>query len=129
MEDNDLLLPEAEVARLADAIWLRIVGSHLDAVDLNLRAKLAIQERMRGSVVAPFGIDKLSTFETAAYLGGLKVDTLRDTAKRAALGLPKPYSIGRSLFWRRSELDEWVEQQRWKAEDARGRKRLAGHVC
>jgi hypothetical protein len=42
----------------------------------------------------------------------LQAETLRATAKRKALELPTPYIYGKKLYWRRSELDAWVEQRR-----------------
>ena len=59
----------------------------------------------------PFGLDRLNTDDAAAYLG-LQAETLRATAKRKSLDLPEPYSYGKKLFWRRTELDAWVERQR-----------------
>jgi len=53
----------------------------------------------------------MSASETAAYIG-VQAETLRDKSKRRALGIPEPYSIARKLFWRRSELDPWIEARR-----------------
>jgi len=103
--------PDEAIESLADAIWGRIVGSHFDPIEFNLRAKLALETRLLGSTVIPFGLDKLSTVETAAYIG-CEAETLRDKSKRAKLGIPQPYSFGRKLHWRRSELDPWIEKQR-----------------
>jgi predicted DNA-binding transcriptional regulator AlpA len=50
----------------------------------------------------------------AKYIG-LKPETLRDRAKRRKLGMPDPFSIGKKLAWRRSELDRWIEGQRSKS--------------
>jgi predicted DNA-binding transcriptional regulator AlpA len=107
----DTLLPDEALDRIADALWAKMVGSNCDPVDLNLRAKLAIETRLLGSERAPFGLDKLSCEETASYLG-VQAETLRDRAKRRALGLPEPYHIGRKLHWRRSDLDPWIESKR-----------------
>jgi predicted DNA-binding transcriptional regulator AlpA len=94
---------------IADALWGRIVGVNLDPIEL--RAKLALEQKLLGGAVVPFGLDKLGTEETAAYIG-VQPETLRDRAKRRTLGLPLPYSFGRKLFWRRSELDPWIESKR-----------------
>jgi hypothetical protein len=59
----------------------------------------------------PFGLDKLGTAEAASYIG-VQPETLRDKVKRRQLGLPTPYSFARKLFWRRSEVDAWIEAQR-----------------
>ena len=88
-----------------------MVGAHCNPVELNLRAKLALEYRLLGSGAPPFGLDKLGTEETAAYIG-LQSETLRDKTKRRILGIPTPYNYGRKLFWRRSELDQWIELQR-----------------
>jgi predicted DNA-binding transcriptional regulator AlpA len=108
---ESLLLTESAVDNLADALWARIVGSNCDPIELNLRAKLALEHRLLGGSAPPFGLDKLGTEETAAYTG-VKAETLRDKTKRRILGIPQPYNYGRKLFWRRSELDQWIERQR-----------------
>ena len=56
-------------------------------------------------------LDKLNCEETAAYIGVL-AETLRDRSKRRALDIPEPYHIGRKLYWRRSDLDPWIETRR-----------------
>jgi predicted DNA-binding transcriptional regulator AlpA len=99
------------LSALATELWALMVGSHADPVEFNLRAKLALETRMLGCDRPPFGLDKLGAAETAAYIGG-QVQTLHDKKKRRVLGIPEPYSVGRKLFWRRSELDEWIERQR-----------------
>jgi predicted DNA-binding transcriptional regulator AlpA len=104
-------LPEAMLESIADALWGRMVGAHLDPIELNLRAKLALEQKLLGGAIVPFGLDKLGTEETAAYIG-VQPETLRDRVKRRTLGLPAPYSFGRKLFWRRSELDPWIESKR-----------------
>jgi predicted DNA-binding transcriptional regulator AlpA len=106
---------------LADRLWSKMVGANCSAVELNLRAKLALEARVLGSGGSPsFGLDRLTTEETASYIGG-QAETLRDKHKRRVLGLPQPYHIGRKLFWRRSELDSWIETRREarKSEGAR----------
>lgn|GEM_PF-4050704 len=100
-----------EIDALADRIWARIVGAHADPIEFNLRAKLALEMRMLGSEKPPFGLDRLSAAETASYVG-VQTATLQDKQKRRALGIPEPYNIGRKLYWRRSELDPWIEKQR-----------------
>ena len=102
---------DSAVDRLADQLWARIVGAKCNPVELNLRAKLALEHCLLGSGVPSFGLDKMATEETAAYID-VKPDTLRDTKTRFVLGVPPPYKYGRKLFWRRSELDRWIEQQR-----------------
>ncbi len=114
---ENLLLPEAVVDQLADALWARIVGENCNAIELNLLAKLSIGHRLSGGASPPFGLDKLGTEETAAYIG-MQPETLRDKTKRRVLGIPQPYNFGRKLFWRRSELDPWIERQRPAGEAA-----------
>lgn len=111
---ESLALPENVVDKLADALWARMVGANCDPIELNLRAKLALEYRLVGGNAPPFGLDRLGTEETAAYTG-VKAETLRDKTKRRTLGIPKPYNYGRKLFWRRSELDEWIEKRRFVA--------------
>ena len=105
---ESLVLPEKVVDDLADALWVRMVGANCDPIELNLRAKLAT-DRLLGGAAPPFGLDKLGTAETASYIG-VKAETLRDKTKRRILGIPPPYNYGRKLFWRRSELDQWIEE-------------------
>jgi predicted DNA-binding transcriptional regulator AlpA len=107
----DLGLPDDTISALADALWARIVGANCDPIDLNLRAKLALETRLLGSKRPPFGLDKLTCEETAAYIGVL-AETLRDKSKRRTLDIPEPYHIGRKLQWRRSDLDPWIESRR-----------------
>ncbi len=102
---------ELTIEALADQLWGRIIGAGLNPVDLNLRAKLAIEQRLLGLPLPSFGLDKLPTIEAATYIG-MQPETLQDRHKRKTLGVPEPYSIGRKLFWRRSELDAWIELQR-----------------
>jgi predicted DNA-binding transcriptional regulator AlpA len=104
----DMPLPDDTISALADTLWARMVGANCDPVDLNLRAKLALETRLLGGSRTPFGLDKLSCDETAAYIGVL-AETLRDRSKRRALDIPEPYHIGRKLYWRRSDLDPWIE--------------------
>jgi hypothetical protein len=106
---------------LADKIVERLIGANFDAIEADLRLRLALEQRLTGAGGTPFGLDRLSTSEVALYLG-LRAETLRATAKRRLLGLPEPYNYGKKLFWRRSELDAWVEQQR--SRPCRGRRRL-----
>jgi hypothetical protein len=96
---------------IADAIYEKLVGANFDLIENDLRLRLAIEQRLTGSGAVPFGLDRLTTTDAAAYLG-LQPETMRATAKRKVLGLPTPYCFGKKLFWRRSELDAWVEQQR-----------------
>ena len=111
MQATELRLPEDVIAALAEALWAKMVGSNCDPVDLNLRAKLALERHLLGGNSVPFGLDKLGTSETASYIG-VQPETLRDKVKRRHLGLPAPYAFARKLFWRRSELDAWIETQR-----------------
>jgi predicted DNA-binding transcriptional regulator AlpA len=114
---ESLPLPESIVDKLADALWARMAGANTDPIELNLRARLALEHRLLGGSVPAFGLDKLGTEETAAYIG-LNAETLRDKTKRRTLGIPTPYKYGRKLFWRRSELDQWIERQRVIAAEA-----------
>jgi predicted DNA-binding transcriptional regulator AlpA len=107
----DAILPNEALDQIAEALWAKMVGANCDLIDLNLRAKLALETRLLGSQRAPFGLDKLTCEETAAYIGVLP-ETLRDRTKRRALGVPEPYHIGRKLHWRRSDLDPWIESKK-----------------
>lgn len=102
---------DAFTAALADKICERLTGLGFAAQEADLRLRLALEQRMTGASAISFGLDRLSTTDAAAYLG-LQAETLRATAKRKALDLPIPYIYGKKLYWRRSELDTWVEQQR-----------------
>jgi hypothetical protein len=102
---------DAFTAALADKICERLTGVRFDAQEADLRLRLALEQRLTGSDVVPFGLDRLTTSDTASYIG-LQAETLRSTAKRKLLGLPEPYNYGKKLFWRRSELDAWVEARR-----------------
>jgi hypothetical protein len=111
--DADIVewLDDRLINGIADAIYSKLVGVDFDVIDHDLRLRLALEQRLTGSGEVPFGLDRLTTNDTAAYLG-LQAETLRSTAKRKLLGLPVPYNYGKKLFWRRSELDSWVEAQR-----------------
>jgi hypothetical protein len=110
---TDLLerLDDKLIGGIADAIYEKLVGANFDLIENDLRLRLAIEQRLTGAGAVPFGLDRLTTTDAAAYLG-LQPETMRATAKRKVLGLPTPYSFGKKLFWRRSELDAWVERQR-----------------
>ena len=56
----DLALPDDTISALADALWAKMVGVNCDPVDLNLRAKLALETRLLGSERPPFGLDKFN---------------------------------------------------------------------
>jgi len=105
------LATEERLDALADRLWAKIVGAQFNPIELHLRAKLALEHRLLGSTTPSFGLDKMSIDETAAYIG-VQAETLRDKSKRRALGIPEPYPIARKLFWRRSELDPWIETRR-----------------
>jgi predicted DNA-binding transcriptional regulator AlpA len=111
--DADIIerLDDRLISGIAAAIYSKLVGADFDVIDHDLRLRLALEQRLTGSHSVPFGLDRLSTTDAAAYLG-LQAETLRATAKRKALDLPTPYTYGKKLYWRRSELDAWVEQQR-----------------
>ena len=111
MTATDNVLPNQAIEALAEVLWSRMVGANCDPIDLNLRAKLALEARLLGSQRVPFGLDRLSCEETAAYIGVLP-ETLRDRVKRRALGIAPPYHVGRKLMWRRSDLDRWIETKR-----------------
>jgi predicted DNA-binding transcriptional regulator AlpA len=96
--------------QLATSIADRLISSGLDAPECNLRLRLALEHRLAGGSI-PFGLERLNTDDAAAYLG-IKAETMRSTAKRRALDLPTPYNFAKKLYWRRSELDAWVERQR-----------------
>ena len=99
---------------MADRLWTKIVGVQFNPIELHLRAKLALEHHLLGSTTPSFGLDKMSAAETAAYVG-VQVETLRDRSKRRVLGIPEPYPIARKLFWRRSEIDPWIEARRSSA--------------
>jgi predicted DNA-binding transcriptional regulator AlpA len=105
------LLPQHVIDSIADAIWARMVGSSFDPAEHHLKVQLAMEQRYGPAGAVPFGLDRLTTEDTAAYLG-LRPETLHDRVKRSRLALPEPYRYGKKLFWRRSELDRWVEHQR-----------------
>ena len=46
MRITEFPLPEEVIAGLADALWAKMIGSNCDPVDLNLRAKLALEARL-----------------------------------------------------------------------------------
>jgi hypothetical protein len=69
MQAKELPFPEKVIVDLAEALWAKMVGSNCDPVDLNLRAKLALESRILGGDKVPFGLDKLGTAETASYIG------------------------------------------------------------
>jgi hypothetical protein len=96
---------------IADAVYAKLIGANFDVMEADLRLRLALEQRLTGTGAVPFGLDRLNTVDTAAYLG-LQAETLRSTMKRRQLALPEPYNYGKKLFWRRSELDAWVEKQR-----------------
>ncbi len=99
---------------IADALWARLVGANFDPIEHQLKLRLAIEQQLSSSNGVPFGLDRLSTDDTAAYLG-LQSETLRSKVKRRKLGLPDPYAFGRKMWWRRSELDGWIEQRRQRS--------------
>jgi hypothetical protein len=96
---------------IADKIYEKLTGDNFNLIENDLKLRLAIEQRLSGTGVAPFGFDRMSSVDAAAYLG-IVVETLRSTAKRKSLKLPEPYGFAKKLYWRRSELDLWVEQQR-----------------
>ena len=112
----DLLerLDDKLIIGIADAVYAKLVGANFDLIEHDLRLRLALEQRLTGAGAVPFGLDRMNTTDTAAYIG-LQVETLRSTAKRKLLGLPEPYNYGKKLFWRRSEIDGWAEQQRRRA--------------
>jgi hypothetical protein len=61
MQATELPLPENVIADLAEAIWAKMIGSNCDPVELNLRAKLALESRLLGGNNVPFGLDKPKT--------------------------------------------------------------------
>jgi hypothetical protein len=99
------------VEEIANAIYAKLVGADFDVIDHDLKLRLALERRLTGEGKTPFGLDRLNTVDAATYLG-LQAETFRSTAKRKQLRLPQPYNFGKKLFWRRTELDAWVERQR-----------------
>ena len=45
---------------IADAIYARLIGANFDAVEADLRLRLALEQRLTGAGVIPFGLDRLS---------------------------------------------------------------------
>jgi predicted DNA-binding transcriptional regulator AlpA len=107
----DLELSETTIETLATSLWARMVGSDYDPIEMNLRAKLALKQRLLGTTAVPFGLDKLSVAEVSKYTG-IRAETLQNKGKRATLRMPEPYGLGTKLFWRRSELEAWIETKR-----------------
>ncbi len=107
----DLELSETTIETLATSLWARMVGSDYDPIEMNLRAKLALEQRLLGTTAVPFGLDKLSVAEVSKYTG-IRAETLQNKGKRGTLRMPEPYGLGAKLFWRRSELEAWIETKR-----------------
>jgi excisionase family DNA binding protein len=99
------------ISSIADAVYAKLVGANFDIIENDLRLRLAIEQRLTGNTTAPYGLDRMSTVDAAAYLGVMP-ETLRSIAKRKSLRLPEPYGYAKKLFFRRSELDAWIERQR-----------------
>ena len=51
----DAILPDEALDHIAEALWAKMVGANCDPVDLNLRAKLALETRLLGGSRTPFG--------------------------------------------------------------------------
>ena len=58
----------------------------------------------------PFDVDRMTREEAARFLG-LEVSTLEADVSRRKLAIPF-YRIGRLVYYRRSELEAWVEARR-----------------
>jgi hypothetical protein len=82
MDDFDLAVEE-RLNALADRLWARIIGVQFNPIELNLRAKLALEHRLLGATTPSFGLDKMGTDEVAAYIG-VQPETLRDRSKLQA---------------------------------------------
>ncbi|MDR3408982.1 MAG: hypothetical protein P4L68_10835 [Methylovirgula sp.] len=102
---------DSAIRELAEAIWGQLVPGGSSNLDLALRAKLAIETNLLGRTTIPFGLDRLTDREAAAYLG-CRAEMLNDRHRRWRHKIPEPYVIARQKFWRRSELDAWIEAQR-----------------
>ena len=102
-----------KIDEIADRLYARFVGSDISVIGQELRMRLLLEQNLNPGAPVPFGIDRLDVWQTAEYIG-LKPETLRDRTKRRKLGMPDPFSIGKKLAWRRSELDGWIEGQRSK---------------
>jgi len=102
---------------IADRLYARFVGNDISVIGQELRMRLLLEQNLNPGVPVPYGIDRLDVWQTAEYIG-LKPETLRDRVKRRKLGMPEPFSIGKKLAWRRSEVDQWVEGQRTKSRPA-----------
>lgn len=96
---------------IADSIWMKLIGANFDVVEHDLKLRLAIEQRLNPSQRVPFGLDRLSTVDAGAYMG-IQPETLRDRVKRRRLDLPDHYAFAKKLFWRRSDLDAWLERHR-----------------
>jgi hypothetical protein len=51
---------------LAGAIYARLVGANFDAIENDLRLRLALEQRLSSGGAVPFGLDRLSTSDAAA---------------------------------------------------------------
>jgi predicted DNA-binding transcriptional regulator AlpA len=100
-----------QIDEIAERLYARFVGSEISVIGQELRLRLLLEQNIKPGATVPFGLDRLDVWQTAEYLG-LKAETLRDRVKRRKLGMPEPFTIGKKLAWRRSELDQWVEGQR-----------------
>ena len=102
------------IDEIADRLYARFVGSDISVIGQELRMRLLLEQNLNPGAPVPYGLDRLDVWQTAEYIG-LKPETLRDRTKRRKLGMPNPFSIGKKLAWRRSELDGWIEGQRSKS--------------
>ncbi|MDR3408981.1 MAG: helix-turn-helix domain-containing protein [Methylovirgula sp.] len=96
---------------LAFQLWAHLYYAGAEPRDLNLWTALAIETKLAARGGPPFGLDRLNPSEMAAYLG-IADEIVSNRTKRQHFGLPEPFAIGHRLYWRRSELDEWIEAQR-----------------
>ena len=92
-EEN--ILPDDALDRLADALWVAHDWCRVSEIDLQLRAKLALEQRLLPTDRPPFGLDRLDTPESASYVG-VQPETLRDKVKRRQLGIPEPITLAAS---------------------------------
>jgi predicted DNA-binding transcriptional regulator AlpA len=95
---------------IADRLYARLVGSDISVMGQELRMRLLLEQNLNPGAPVPYGIDRLDVRRPSTSYIGLKPETLRDRAKRRKLGMPDPFSIGKKLAWRRSELDGWIER-------------------
>ena len=91
------LLSQDVLASIADAIWARMVGSRFDPAEHHLKVQLAMEQRFGPSGAIPFGLDRLTTEDTAAYLGCGRKRCMTGSSGAASTS-PNRIATGRNCF-------------------------------